>query len=153
MLSYAQYNWVFFCHIFCHIITTYSLLMLLMSHNYRAAIIVLSQLSAAPRAYIWKYLGISNSTRKVYTMGIHKYTVFCFEINQPLIPVCEDTQMLFVTCLAQHNLSYATMQVYFSAVRYSGIIFAKTTTLQTPRLNYILKGICKESAVNHQPRD
>ena len=89
----------------------------------------------------------------MYTTGICKYTAFCFEINQPLIPVCEDTQMLFVTCLAQHNLSYATMQVYLSAVRYSGIISAKTTTLRTPRLNYILKGICKESAVNHQPRD
>ena len=127
--------------------------MLLMFHNYRAAIIAISQLTVAARAYIWKYLGISNSTRKVYIAGIYKYTAFCFKINQPLIPVCEDTLRLFVTCLAQQNLSYATIQVYLSAVRYSSITSAKTTTLRTPRLSNILEGICKKSAVNHQPRD
>ena len=127
--------------------------MLLMSYNYRAAIIAISQLSVTAQACIWKYLGISNTIRKAYVAGICKYTAFCFKINQLLIPVCKDTLRLFVTCLAQQNLSYATIQVYLSAVRYSSITSAKTTTLQTPRLNYILEGICKKSAVNHQPRD
>ena len=61
--------------------------------------------------------------------------------------------MLFVTCLTQQNLSYVTIQVYLSAVRYSDITSAKTTTLWTLRLNYILKGIYKESAVNHHSRE
>ena len=69
------------------------------------------------------------------------------------MPVCEDTLMLFVTYLAQQNPSYATIQVYLSAVRYSGITTAKYTTLRTPRLNYVLKGICRECAANHQPRE
>ena len=69
------------------------------------------------------------------------------------MPVCEDTLMLFVTYLAQQHLSYTTIQLYLSAVRYSGIITAKSTTLRTPRLNYVLKGIHKECAVNHQPRE
>ena len=69
------------------------------------------------------------------------------------MPVCEDTLMLFVTYLAQQHLSYTTIQVYLSAVRYSGITTAKSTTLKTPRLNYVLKGIRKECAVNHQPRE
>ena len=56
------------------------------------------------------------------------------------MPVCEDTLTLFVTYLAQQNLSYATIQVYLSAVRYSGITTAKSATLRTPRLNYVLKG-------------
>ena len=38
-------------------------------------------------------------------------------------------------------------------MRYSSITSAKTTALRTPRLNYILEGICKKSAVNYQPRD
>ena len=130
--------------------------MLLMSYNYRAAIIAISQLSVAAQAYIWKYLGISNTIRKAYIAGICKYTAFCFKINQPLIPVCfkinqplipvcEDTLRLFVTCLAQQNLSYATIQVYLSAVRYSSITSAKTTTLRTPRLNYIrIRGYMQE---------
>lgn len=111
----------------------------------------ISQLSVAAQAYF--NLGISNSTRKAYTAGIRKYAAFCSEINRPPIPVCKDTLMLFVTYLAQQNLSYATIQVYLSVVRYSSITSAKTTTLQTPRLNYILKGICKEGTVNHQPRE
>ena len=69
------------------------------------------------------------------------------------MPVCKDTLMLFVTCLAQQNFSYATIQVYHSAVRYSGITTAKSTTLRTPRLNYALKGIRRECAENHQPRE
>ena len=86
-----------------------------------------------------------------YTAGL-KYIAFCSEINRQHMPVCKDTLMLFVTYLAQQNLSYTTIQVYLSAVRYSGITTARSTTLRTPRLNYVLKGICKECAVNHQPR-
>ena len=147
MLIYAQYNCIFLQYL-------YNILIIIVSS---CPIIIeqpsftISQLSVAARAYF--NLGISNSTRKAYTAGIRKYIAFCFEINQPPIPVCEDTLMLFVTYLAQQNLSYATIQVYLSAVRYSGIKSAKSTTLRTPRLNYILKGIRKESAVNHQPRE
>ena len=100
---------------------------------------ILSQLSVTAQA-----LRISTATRKAYTAGLRKYTAFCSEMNRPPIPVCEDTLVLFVTYLAQQSLSYATIQVYLSAVRYSGITTTKFATVQTPRLNYVLKGICKE---------
>ena len=104
MLSYAQYNCVYFCDIF-------TIIILIINVSSCPIIIeqpslTISQLSIAARAYF--NLGISNSTRKAYTAGIHKYTAFCFQINRPPIPVCEDTLMLFVTYLAQQNLSYAT---------------------------------------------
>ena len=79
----------------------------------------ISQLSAVVQAHF--NLGILTATRKSYTTGLCKYNTFCREINQPPIPVCEDSLLLFVTNLAQQDLSYVTIQVYLSAVRYSHI--------------------------------
>ena len=111
----------------------------------------ISQLSAAVQAYF--SLGISAATKKAYTAGLRKYITFCMEINQQPIPVCEDILLLFITHLAQQKLSYATIQVYLSAVQYSHITTSGSTILRTPRLNYVLKGICKTCAINHQPRE
>ena len=88
-------------------------------------------------------LGISAATRKAYTAGLRKYITFCMKINQPPIPAYENTLLLFVTHLAQQKLSYTTIQVYLSAVRYSHITTSESTTLRTPKLNYVLKGIRK----------
>ena len=111
----------------------------------------ISQLSAAVQVYF--NLGISTATRKAYTAGLRKYNTFCREINQPPIPFHEDTLLLFVTNLAQQNLSYAMIQVYLSAVQYSHITSSESTTLRTPRLNYVVKGIWKTCAMNHQLRE
>jgi len=66
-------------------------------------------------------LGISTATRKAYETGLHKYINFCTEINLQSLPVCEDTLLFSATHLAQQNLSYATIQVYLSAVRHNHI--------------------------------
>ena len=95
------------------------------------------------RKLIYFNLGISTSIRKAYTVGLRKYNTFCRGINHPPIPVCEDTMLLFVTNLAQQDLSYATIQVYLSVVRYCHITTSESTILRTPRLNYILKSIQK----------
>ena len=54
----------------------------------------ISQLSAAVQAHF--NLGILTATRKSYTTGLCKYNTFCREINQPPIPVCEDTYIAAV---------------------------------------------------------
>ena len=136
-------------------------MLLYLQHNYNSHFLIsiatespsftISQLSAAAQGYF--NLGISTATKKAYTASLHKYNTFCREINQPPKPVREDTLLLFVTNLAQKDLSYATIQVYFSAVRYSHITASESTTLRTPRLNYVLKGIRKTCAMNHQPRE
>ena len=111
---------------------------------------MISQLSAAAQAYF--NLGISAATRKAYAVGLRKYITFCKEINQQPIPFCEeDTLLLFAIHLAQQKLSYATIQMYLSAVRYSHITTRGSTTQRTPKLNYVLKGIRKTCAINHQP--
>ena len=91
--------------------------------------IILYRLSAAAQVYF--NLGISTATRKAHTAGLRKYNTFCRVINQPPIPVCEDTLLLFITNLAQQDLSYAMIQVYVSAVRYSYITTSESTTLRT----------------------
>jgi len=61
--------------------------------------------------------------------------------------------MLFATYLAEQNLSYPTIRVYLSAVRYNCTTMRESLPLTTPRLNYILKGICKSDAMTYQPRE
>jgi len=101
-------------------------------------------------------MGISTATKKTYRSGLQKYVTFCSQINQPPIPVSEDTLLLFLTHLSQQNVSYATNQVYLSAVRYRSITTTESETsdtLITPQLRYVLKGIRKTCALTWQPRE
>jgi len=114
----------------------------------------LFQLSAAAQAYF--SMGISAATKKAYRSGLQKYVALCSQTNQPPIPVSEDTLLLFVTHLAQQNLSYATIQVYLSAVQYSHITTTESETsdtLITPWPMYVLKDIRKTCALTCQPRE
>ena len=70
----------------------------------------LTQLSTAVQDYF--SMGISAATTRAYKSGLHRYVTFCSEINHAPLPVSEETLLLFVTDLAQQNLSYATIQVY-----------------------------------------
>ena len=79
--------------------------------------------------------------------------IFCTETNQLPVPVCEDTLLFFATYLAQLHLSYATIQVYLSAVRYNQIIAGKLFPSVTLQLNCVLKGIRRSSAITYQPKD
>ena len=110
-----------------------------------------SQLGAAAQNYL--DLGISTSTRKAYQAGLRKYTTFCMDTYHKLAPVSEDTLLLFATYLAQQHLSYATILVYMSAVKHSHITMGKSLPTVTPRLNYVLKGIRRSSAITYQPRE
>ena len=109
---------------------------------------LVAQLCTAAQAYCNQ--GISATTRKVYAAGLRKYVSFCREINQQPLTTCENTLILFVTYLAQHKLSYAIIQVYLSAVRYSHFKSNGSPIPRTPKLNYILKGIHRmsSSAIN-----
>ena len=88
-----------------------------------------------------------------YTAGMRKYISFCSETSLQLTPASEDTLMLFTTYLAEQNLSYPTIRVYLSAVRYNCTTTRESLPLKTPRLNYILKGICKSHAMTYQPKE
>ena len=65
--------------------------------------------------------GISAATRNAYTTGLKKYSTFCSQTKLQPVPATEDTLVLFITHVAQQNLSYGTIQVYLLAVRYNHI--------------------------------
>jgi len=98
-------------------------------------------------------LEISPATTKAYTAGMRKYINFCSEASLQLTPVSENTLMLFATYLAEQNLSYPTIRVYLSAIRYNCTTTRESLPLTKPRLNYILKGIRKSHAMIYQPRE
>jgi len=115
---------------------------------------MVAQLSAAIQDYF--SMGNSAATTKIYKSGLHQYVTFCSKINQPPIPVSEDRLLLFVTHLVHQNLSYVTIQVYLSAVRYSRVTTSKSTatdTQITSQLHYVLDGIWKTCAMTHQPKE
>ena len=102
----------------------------------------LCQLIAAAQFYFDQ--GISAATKKAYKTGWNKYLVFCDQCKQQAIPASEDTLVLFVTHLANQQLSHAIIQVYISAVRYLHIVnkeYHTFTACVTPRLGQVLKGI------------
>ena len=85
-----------------------------------------------------------------------KYLVFCDQCKQQAIPTSEDTLVLFVTHLANQQLSHATIQVYISVVRYLHIVnkeYHTFTACVTPRPGQVLKGIRKTHALTHSPKE
>jgi len=115
---------------------------------YRELTNTISHLNAAVQTYY--NLGISPATTKAYTASVRKYTNFCSEATLQLTLVSEDTLMLFTTYLAEQKLSYPTIRVYLSAVRYNCTTLRESLPLTTP---YILKGIRKSQAMTYQPRE
>ena len=81
-----------------------------------SSILSFHQLNVAAQSYF--DLGISDTTRKAYKTGLSKYQTFCSQFKQSAVPAMEDTLVLFITHLAEWLLSYSTIQVYLSAVRY-----------------------------------
>ena len=101
-------------------------------------------------------LGISAATRKAYTTGLQKYSTFCSQTKLHPVPATEDTLLLFITHLAQQKLSYSTIQVYLSAVRYYHMAnqeYSISATSMTPRMTQVLKGIRKSQALVQTRRD
>ena len=114
----------------------------------------LCQLIAAAQFYFDQ--GISAATKKAYKTGWNKYLVFCDQCKQQAIPASEDTLVLFVTHLANQQLSHATIQVYISVVHYLHIVnkeYHTFTACVTPRPGQVLKGIRKTHALTHSPKE
>ena len=101
-----------------------------------SSLLSLHQLNAAAQSYF--DLGISDATRKAYKTGLNKYRTFCSQFKQSAVPATEDTLVLFITHLAKQQLSYSTIQVYLSAVRYLHVAnqeYQTFTAQITPQIN------------------
>ena len=116
----------------------------------------ISRLHLATAAQTHFDLGVSPATKKAYMASIRWYTTFCSQTNQQAVPASEETLLLFATYLAQQGLSYSTIQVYLSGVRYSHIAtgeYSKAVIQTTPRISQVLKGIRKSQATIQQHRE
>ena len=87
-----------------------------MSNSYRFAIIRNIPIECSSASLLQS--GNINCYQESLYSFPYKYNTFWREITRSPIPVCEDTLLLFVTNLAQQDLSNATIQVYLSAVQY-----------------------------------
>ena len=101
-----------------------------------SSLLSLHQLNAAAQSYF--DLGISDATRKAYKTCHSKYQTFCSQFKQSAVPAKEDTLVLFITHLAKQQLSYSTIQVYLSTLRYHHVAnqeYQTFTALITPQIS------------------
>ena len=99
--------------------------------------------------------GLASTTRSTYTSGQHRFTTFCTAIDAKPMPTTERVLSLFVTHLATHNISHATIKVYLSAIHHMHVTSGKLQHFSqqlTPRLQQILKGIRKDHAATRPPK-
>ena len=69
--------------------------------------------------------GTSSTTQQSYLAGQKCYITFYSQAKLIPIPTTEATLLLFVTQLANQNLTYSTIKVYFAAVHSAHIHVAQ----------------------------
>ena len=86
---------------------------------------------------------LAPSTLAAYRSAVNRYLVFCAQIATPPFPVNQLTLTRFVSALAQDGVSYASIRVYLSGIRFeqiaSGLPDPALHTL--PQLFYVLRGV------------
>ena len=108
----------------------------------------ITSLQTALQGYYQK--GLAKSTHKSYQAGQKRYLTFCSEVKRSAVPTTEETLLLFVTHLAQHELTHATIKVYLSAVRNLHVtagLHNEFSAHLTPRLEMVLRGIKKDKSL------
>jgi hypothetical protein len=92
--------------------------------------------------------GLAQSTVKIYSSGVKKYTAYCMRVGRVPLPTSEELITGFVATLAKKNLSYASVRTYLSAIRYHQIAcgHGDPGISQMSWLEYTLKGIRKDEA-------
>ena len=90
--------------------------------------------------------GLAQSTLRSYQSGIKRYREFCIKLNKLPFPESEDVLSAFVAMLAEEGLSYSSIRLYLSAIRYHHIKsdLGEPGISAMPRLAYIVKGVKRE---------
>lgn len=106
-------------------------------------------------AHKFLHNGLAISTKATYGAGRRRYLKFCKGAGIKPIPTSECTLTLFITYLATHNISLATIKVYLSAVRHIHLcrgLHNHFNQQLTPRLQLILRGIRRRQACTRTVR-
>ena len=93
---------------------------------------------------LWKRLGSINI--KILPIGDQAISGILHQAKQAPIPVSEDVLSAFVAMLAEEGLSYSSIRLYLSAIRYHHIKsdLGEPGISAMPRLAYIVKGVKRE---------
>ena len=87
---------------------------------------------------------LATSTSKSYSYAQSRYLTFCNSINVSPLPLSKHLVCLFVTHLADTDVSHQSIKCYLSALRHlqisSGLSDPKLYS-SCPKLGYVLKGI------------
>ena len=99
------------------------------------------QLGESVREYYIQ--GLAPSTVKSYASAKSRFVQFCHNINQPCIPVSETLLCLYVSHLANENVSASSIKSYLSAIRHLQISggYQDPHIGDMPRLSQVLRGI------------
>ena len=93
--------------------------------------------------YTYYSAALATSTHSTYRTAEKRYVNFCKDFALNPFPTTEHILCYYVTCLAQQNLSHATIKTYLSGVRQAQITmgFHEPHTESMPRLQRVIKGI------------
>ena len=98
---------------------------------------------------------LSTSTLRSYRTAVNSYTAFCHRFGFPSpFPTSEPLLAQFAAFLAERNLSYGSIQVYLSGIRFTQITlgFPDPAFFSLPRLEYVFRGICRASPGHVRPQ-
>ena len=95
---------------------------------------------------------LAPNTKSTYSAGQQRFISFCKSARLLNMPASESTLLLFATHLANSNISYATIKMYLSAVRYMHVTVGMHNFFiqqLTPQLKQVLK-VIQKSQPTHQ---
>ena len=86
---------------------------------------------------------LAPATRTVYRSATNRYFTFCRQFNFSPLPLTQESVSRFVASLAQSGVSYQTIRIYLSGIRFTQIASGLPDPhLELfPQLNYVLRGI------------
>ena len=98
---------------------------------------------------------LAPSSISAYQSALNHYHAFCSQhgISTPF-PLSEAVLMRFIAFLSLSYLSYTSMRVYLSGLRFVHILLGYPDPALSPssRLEYVLRGVRRSSAITHRPR-
>ena len=122
-------------------------------HDTQRARLDISKLQQSVQQYYTN--GAAKSTWNTYSAGQQCYLTFSADAQRQAVPTSESSLMLFVSHLANLELTHSTIKVYLSSIHHIHVTQGKHSqfsTKLTPRLQKVLKGIIKLQAITSHQR-
>jgi hypothetical protein len=88
---------------------------------------------------------LKSNTQKTYSFAQTRFINFCELFNQPIMPVSEDTLLMYISYLFEQGLSGSSIRVYLSAVRSLHIFSGRPYPTELHRVKLAIKGAVRQT--------